>query len=283
MCGSEGDRQNNMLILRAFCFRRKRMKRAKNGKGLLAVFDIGNTNVKGVLFRGSRIVKRFSVPTKACSSSSFVRRLFVSKLGRCGEKLSGVCIVSVVPKLNKFFLAACKNAAGVRPSFVTPKTIGMPIGKYKPREIGADRLVGAFAAYAICKKAVIVIGAGTAITFDAVNSKGRYLGGAIVPGIHLAVSVLAEKTAKIPFVKIRRPRRAIGMSTRECVSSGIFHGWTGLVRNVVREISLEMGAKPRVIATGKEARLLARSSGVVDEVRKDLLFEGLKILPVNRQ
>lgn len=258
------------------------MKRAKNGNGLLTVFDIGNTNVKGALFRGLRIVKRFSVPTKACSSYSFVRHFLISKLGHCKNDVDVIRIVSVIPKLNKFFSVACKNAVGIRPCFVTPKTTGITIGKYNPREIGMDRLIGAFAAHTIYKKAVIVISAGTAITFDAVNSKGRYLGGAIVPGIYLAVSSLAEKTAKIPFVKIGKPRRAIGTSTRECVSSGIFHGWSGLVRNIVREISKEMGIKPIVIATGKDANMVASSSGIVDEVKKDILFEGLKILFVNK-
>lgn len=251
------------------------MKRAAK---MFAVIDIGNTNVKGVLFKDKNIVRRWSISTSMCLKPFFVQQLFISKLGRHAGQLSGVRIVSVVPKLNKIFTAVCKKILGMRPRFATPKNIDISLGGYSAREIGADRLISAMAAHAIHKRAVIVIGAGSALTFDAVDSKGRYMGGAIAPGAGMAATALHKMTAKLPLVKISRPRRAIGKSTRECISSGIFHGWAGLVRSIVREISKEMGVKPLVIATGGGAEIIAKSSGIVDEVRKDLLFEGLKIL-----
>lgn len=254
------------------------MKQIAEKEDLLAVFDIGNTNIKGALFKGARIVRRWSDPSLACQKAAFVQRLFASKLGASRKRLQGVCIVSVVPGINKLFAVASRSMLGLKPFFATPRTIGISLGKYNPRKIGTDRLVNATAAHAIYKKGVVVIDAGTALTFDAVDSKGRYLGGAIAPGIGMAGRALNEMTARLPLVKISRPSCAIGTSTRECISSGIFHGWAGIVRNLVREISKEMKTRPLVIATGRDAEMIAKASGVVDEIRKDLVFEGLKIM-----
>lgn len=254
------------------------MKKFGDKADFLAVFDIGNTNVKGALFKNARIVRRWSAPSLACQKAAFVQRLFASKLGASRKRLQGVCIVSVVPGINKLFAAACRSMLELKSFFATPRTIGIPFGKYDPREIGADRLIGAMAAHRVHNKAVIVVGAGTALTFDAVDSKGRYLGGAIAPGFGMAARALNEMTSRLPLVKISKPRRVIGASTRACISSGIFYGWAGIVRNLVREISKEMKTRPLVIATGRDAEMIAKASGIACEIRKDLVFEGLKIL-----
>ncbi|MBT3182616.1 MAG: type III pantothenate kinase [Deltaproteobacteria bacterium] len=245
---------------------------------LLAV-DIGNTKVALALFRGKRIVARWSCEIGLLSTPSrigrFIREGFDASLKRAIE---GVCISSVVPKMDSPFKRACMNYLSVDPVLVTPNNVGLKISGYDKKQIGVDRLVNSVAAYERYKGATIVIDAGSCITFDAVSSDGRYLGGAIVPGIPLASRSLNEMTAKLPLIDIQKPKRAIGRNTEESIRSGIYNGYSGLIDRLVDSISRDMDSKPVVIATGGDSKLISKISSSIEEIHPDLIFEGIHLI-----
>lgn len=242
---------------------------------LLAI-DIGNTRVHCGLFCGKRLVRRFAFPTVSCRSPSAVARALIR--GQKRTTVEGVCIVSVVPRLNRIFREALRQAFGVKVLFATPQTIGITLRGYPARRIGTDRLVNALAAYARCKKACIVVDVGTAITIDAVNVRGEFLGGAIVPGLDLMAEALYRMTERLPRVRLVRQRRAIGRDTRACIRSGLFHGTVGMIDRTVEAIAREMGSRPAIIATGGGVRSVMGHSRAVRRSHPDLTLEGLRML-----
>ena len=154
----------------------------------------------------------------------------------------------------------------------------MPLGGYPRRQVGADRLVGALAAFERHRRAVVVVDIGTAVTVDAVDARGCFRGGAIAPGPEMMAAALAAMTAKLPRVRPRRVRRAIGRSTRAGIAAGLFFGTAGLVDRLVTRIARELRGRPLVIATGGLAKLVAPASATIRRVEPDLLFDGLRLV-----
>ena len=154
----------------------------------------------------------------------------------------------------------------------------MPILLDNPREVGADRIANGVAAYELYREACLVIDFGTATTFDVVSAKGEYLGGAICPGPRMSVEALGKMTSKLHVVEIEKPQRVIGKNTSESIKSGIFYGYLGEIEGLVARVGLELGEKPRVIATGGLADLFASSTECIETVDKDLTLKGLKII-----
>ncbi|HPQ81146.1 MAG TPA: type III pantothenate kinase, partial [bacterium] len=184
--------------------------------------DIGNSTVSFALFRGKRKLAKWSLERVGLSGVASFR----SALRKCPmrSKVEGVCAVSVVPALNPAFREACRIELGLKPLFASPSNVGIALGKYPARSVGADRIVGAYAAYERYGRALVVVDAGSAITFDAVDDRGRFLGGAISPGPELMALALKSMTSRLPLVRLRRVRRVIGRDTRSCISSGIVAG-----------------------------------------------------------
>jgi type III pantothenate kinase len=147
-----------------------------------------------------------------------------------------------------------------------------------PAEVGADRIVNAVAAYDRYKKSLIVVDFGTATTFDYVSARGEYMGGAIAPGIGISAEALFQRTSKLPRVEIVKPRQVIGKNTVHSMQSGIFFGYIGLVDEIVRRMRKEVRSKPKVIATGGWASLIADESETIEEVNEFLTLEGLRII-----
>ncbi len=245
-------------------------------KCVLAI-DIGNTNVACALFSGRRLVKRWSMRTDECRD---MRALALRLRAAVGARRfpEGACIVNVVPRLDPIFRGACKVAFGVVPLFANHNSIPMRIRGYDKKQLGADRLVAAFAAYQEYRKPVIIIDAGTAITIDLVSARGEFAGGVIVPGLSIAAASLHAMTAKLPLVKPRLTARAIGRNTREAINSGLIRGYAGLVDGIVRSIARQSHGKPLVIATGGDAILLKRSCRTIRRVHPDLILRGLDLL-----
>jgi type III pantothenate kinase len=154
----------------------------------------------------------------------------------------------------------------------------MPILYEVPQEVGADRIVNAVAAYARLGGPCIVVDFGTATTFDVVTEKGEYAGGVIVPGISVSAEALFEKAARLWRVEIRRPERVIGKTTAASIQSGLYFGYLSLVDGMVDRIARELGAKPRVIATGGLAELFGAGSERIEEVDPLLTLTGLLLI-----
>jgi len=155
---------------------------------------------------------------------------------------------------------------------------GMPILYDSPREVGADRIVNAVAAYERYHNETIIVDFGTATTFDYVTAAGEYLGGAIVPGIGISLDALFHKTAKLYRVELVKPPKVVGRNTTHAIQSGIFYGYTALVDGMVERIQKEHKVQARVVATGGFARLIAAESVSIEEIDEFLTLEGLRIL-----
>jgi type III pantothenate kinase len=155
---------------------------------------------------------------------------------------------------------------------------GMPIFYDNPREVGADRIVNAVAAYEKYRRALIIVDFGTATTFDYVSPKGEYMGGCIAPGIMISCEALFEKAAKLPRVELTKPHAIITKDTVSGMQAGIMYGYAGLVDGIVDRMKMESSSSPLVVATGGLANVIARETKHIDAVDEMLTLEGLHII-----
>ena len=200
-----------------------------------------------------------------------------SKLSFSG--IHSVVLSCVIPPVTWILKKMAKDYFNVHAIIVGPGTrTGICLKINNPKEIGADRIVNAMAAYDIYGGPVIIVDFGTATTFCAIDKKGNYLGGAIAPGIGISEKALSEKTAKLPKIELIKPEKAIGKNTISGMQSGIFFGYLGLVEELIRRIKKELGEDSLVIATGGEAGLIGKASNEIDKVNPFLTLEGLRLV-----
>jgi type III pantothenate kinase len=167
------------------------------------------------------------------------------------------------------------------PLFVGPDiNLGMPIKYDNPREVGADRIVNAVAAYATYQRSLIIIDFGTATTFDYISPEGEYRGGAIAPGIGISSEALFQRASKLPRVEFINPKHVVGTDTVSSMQSGLVYGYIGLVDGLVNRMKKEVQTVPYVVATGGLAPLIAEHSETINEVDDLLTLKGLKIIYV---
>ena len=188
-------------------------------------------------------------------------------------------ISSVVPRLLPEYRHLFDRYLDREALIVGPGTkTGMPILLDNPRELGADRLVNAVAAYDRCQDACVVVDFGTAITYDAVSGAGEYLGGIITPGIEISMEALATRAARLPKVDIEQPRALIGKSTDDSLQSGIVYGFAGQVDGICRRLRAELGEGITTLATGGLARVIVDFTETVDVVDDLLTLKGLRLI-----
>jgi type III pantothenate kinase len=249
---------------------------------MLLCVDIGNTNTVFGLFVGETLRIDWRIETRVGRTgdeyAALLKGLFeLGGLG-LGEVTAGI-ISSVVPPATQPMERFFERHLRVAPLVVGPgiKT-GMPILYENPREVGADRIVNAVAAYARWPQGAIVVDFGTATTFDVVTARGEYAGGIIAPGLMVSADALYRATAKLPRVEITRPKTVVGRNTVASIQAGLVFGYTGLVDALVTRIKAEMEFSPRVVATGGLASLIARESSAIDECDELLTLRGLQII-----
>ena len=250
---------------------------------MLLAIDVGNTNIVYGLFDGPRLVHQFRVETsrgRTADEYAVVVRQLLAMRSVDPSEVKAAIIASVVPALTEPMLDLVRRAFGLEALVVGPgiKT-GMAILYENPREVGADRIVNAVAAYERFHGGVIVVDFGTATTFDCVTPKGEYMGGVIAPGIQISADALFARAAKLPRVEIQRPPKVVGRNTQHSMQSGIVFGYVGLVDGLVERLKEEMAFPScAVIATGGLARLIAPLSRTIQDVDDDLTLTGLRIL-----
>lgn len=249
---------------------------------MLITFDIGNTTTGVGVFQGKKLLVDWKIKSDREKTADEFGIMLCNLLEHAGikcQKLTGAIISSVVPPLTPILQRACEKFFGLKPLLVGPglKT-GISILYENPSEVGADRIVGAVAAFEKYGGPCLVVDFGTATTFDAISEKGEYLGGAIAPGVLISAEALYLRTAKLPRIEVRKPRTAIGRSTVASMQSGLYFGYIGLVNNIIAEMSRELKTRPRVIATGGLAELVVEDIKSIDSVEPNLVLEGLRII-----
>lgn len=249
---------------------------------MLLALDVGNTNTVLGLYDGTTLRHSFRIESSKGKTSDeylvvFLTLLDVAELARTA--VHATIIASVVPALTETISTAVRRAFGHEPLVVGPgiKT-GMPILYENPRDVGADRIANAVAAYERVHGAVVVVDFGTGTNFDCVSPKGEFLGGIIAPGLQISAEALFSRAARLARIPIQKPPKAIGRNTTQSVQSGIVFGYVGLVDGLVDRVREELGPTTRVLATGGLAALIAPESRTIEEVLPDLTLDGLRIL-----
>lgn len=249
---------------------------------MLLVIDVGNTNTVMGIYDGESLAGHWRLETKkertADEMGIFIKELLAFSKYEITQ-ITAIAIASVVPTLAFTLSDMCQRYFQLTP-FVVTADIKSPL-KIKldnPKEIGADRIVNAVAAFHEHKSDAIIIDFGTATTFDVITRHGEYLGGVICPGITISAEALFQRASKLPRVEITEPKLVIGKNTIECMQSGLYWGYIGLVDSLVDRIEKERGTKLQIIATGGLAGLIAQGSRTIQSVDDLLTLKGLKYL-----
>jgi type III pantothenate kinase len=249
---------------------------------MLLVIDVGNSNTSLGVYSDEVLLAHWRLTTNSSRTIDeygvHARNLF--ELAQINFKdIEAIAVASVVPPLNYTVRRMAEVYFHLTPLFIDHTTdTGLKILYEPASDVGADRIVDAVAAIARHGKPCIVVDFGTATTFNAINSAGEYLGGLITPGIMISSEALFSRTAKLPRVDIKRPQKVIGSSTVEAMQSGLYYGYAGLVDGVLERMLEEMDVKPRIIATGGLASLIATGSKYIEKVDDTLTMEGLRLV-----
>ncbi|MGH2655313.1 MAG: type III pantothenate kinase [Actinomycetota bacterium] len=249
---------------------------------MLLAIDVGNTETVVGVFRDEELAWRWRMSTVPDRTADELALLFGGFLQQqelsFDRNVTGVVLSSVVPSATQALREMVRVYFRFPPVVVEPgvKT-GVPVLTDNPKEVGADRIVNALAAFTRFGGPCVVVDFGTATTFDCVSDQGEYLGGAIAPGLQVAARALFEHTARLPLVELVAPNAAIGKNTVESVQSGLIFGYASLIDGMVERIAKELG-HPTVIATGGLAPVVIEECKTVDHHEPWLTLEGLRLV-----
>lgn len=252
---------------------------------MLLVIDVGNTNIVFGAYKEKELIYDWRIATVKDRTSDEYGLLFQQIFQYNGLEIKDVddiIISSVVPTLMHTLPAMSLKYFNKEPIVIGPgvKT-GMNIRYDNPREVGADRIVNAVAAYEKYGGPLIIVDFGTAITFCCVNKEGDYLGGAIAPGIRISSEALFLRTAKLPKVEITKPDKIIAKNTINSIQSGLVYGYIGMVDYIIEKMMAEMNVvqnQINIVATGGFSNLIASESKYIKKIDRLLTLEGLRII-----
>jgi len=250
---------------------------------MLLAIDVGNTHTVIGVWAGETLSDSWRITTRtdrtADELSVLLNSLFEFRGSIATTEIKAAIVSSVVPSLTHTIVTMTQRLYGVRCLVVGPglKT-GMPIRYEDPREVGADRIVNAVAAYHRWPEGLIIVDFGTATTFDVVDPEGAYLGGAICPGIGISSRALFDYAARLPKVEFVRPKSVVGRNTVASIQSGLVFGYVGLVEGLIQRIKADVDFPCRVVATGGLAHQLAKETDQISLVDDGLTLVGLRII-----
>jgi type III pantothenate kinase len=249
---------------------------------LLAV-DIGNTNIVLGLYEGERLRYTFRVTTSARRTSDEYWVLLLDLLGRRHidpNLVDSAIIASVVPPVTDLLAAAIRQAFAREPLIVGGPGLktGISVLYESPRDVGADRIVNAVAAFERVRAGVIVVDFGTATTFDCISPKAEYLGGVIVPGVQVSLDGLLARAAKLTRIELGVPPKVVGRNTTHSLQSGLVYGYASLVDGLLERLEAELEFPCARLATGGLASLIVKHTKRPLVVDEHLTLEGLRLL-----
>ena len=252
---------------------------------MLLVIDVGNTNTVLGLFDEDSLQHDWRIRTEIDHTIDeygvLIYNLYQSSRMKAKEikAVTAIIISCVVPPMLNILEPLCIKYFNIKPLIVGPgiKT-GMPIFYDNPKEVGADRIVNAVAAYDKYHKESIIVDFGTATTFDYISPKGEYMGGCIAPGILISSEALFERASKLPRVEFSKPKTVITKDTISAMQAGIMFGYAGLVDGIVERMKAEVKTNPLVIATGGLAQIVGRETKSIDKIEVMLTLDGLRII-----
>ena len=250
---------------------------------MLLAIDVGNTNTVFAIFDGKTLCGQWRLSTDSSRTADEYAVYLLQLMERQGVSvghISAALMASVVPDVNHALLSMCRRHFKCDVKHIGDAGVEVPMKVRidKPEQLGADRLVSAYAAWQRYHKALIVVDFGTATTFDVVDADGSYIGGVIAPGINLSLDALQHAAAKLPSVAIAQPKKVIGTNTIDAMQSGIFYGYLSLIEGILQRITREAACEMEVIATGGLAPLYGRETPLIGHVESDLTIYGLQQL-----
>ena len=249
---------------------------------MLLAIDVGNTNISFGIYDKEKYIVTYRINTHPVRTADEYAALLAVLLGNKNlslDDIDGVILCSVVPVTYEALIRLSRKHFKCDPLVLNANLdLGIDI-KYNPKTaVGADRLANAIAAHELYKENVIVVDFGTATSFDVIDKKGDYLGGAIVPGIQISLDALFAKASKLTEIELVSPKVAIGTDTEEALLSGVIYGFAGQIDAIVKKISEELDSKPKVIATGGQSYIVTENCKYIDETINTLTLDGLNIV-----
>lgn len=250
---------------------------------MLLTIDIGNTNITfGVYRADNTLLHHWRIKTDHGRLADEYGIMILGLMRHEGlkfDQIEGVVVSSVVPPLTQTFVEMVNRFMKLQPLVIGPEIkTGVTIRYDSPRDVGADRIVNAVAAFQLYGGPACIVDFGTATTFDAISATGDYVGGAIAPGIGIAAEALASHTAKLPRIDLVRPPRAIGINTVFAMQSGLIFGYVGLIEGMVARFRVELGKNMYVIGTGGLASTIAKETEAIEIINPWLTLEGLRLV-----
>ncbi|MFI1581993.1 type III pantothenate kinase [Embleya sp. NPDC020630] len=255
---------------------------------MLLTIDVGNSHTVLGLFDGDEIVEHWRISTEARRTADELAVVLAGLLGQHpllgAEGIDGIAICSTVPSVLHEMRDMVRRYYGDIPTVVVEPGVktGVPVLMDNPKEVGTDRIINALAAVKLYGGPCVVVDFGTATTFDAVSTKGEYVGGAIAPGIEISVDALGARGAQLRKIELMRPRSVIGKSTVEAMQAGILYGFAGQVDGVVKRMAAELSPDDpdavTVVATGGLATLVLGEASVIDVHEPWLTLIGLRMV-----
>lgn len=247
---------------------------------MLLALDIGNTSTTIGLFDGNKLLETWSIASDKNRSEDEIGVILLNllRIHHYEESVDAACLCSVVVCLTERYKNAIKRYLNIQPFVVSNKTINLLNYKIdNPEELGADRIVNAFAAFQKYGKTAIVVDMGTATSFDIVKSNGDFIGGVICAGMKIQAESLKNFTSKLPLIKIEAPNNAIGTNTIDAMLSGVVRGHACMIDGLIKECEKELNEKALIIATGGYSDIISRYMvRKFDYILPNLTLEGLK-------
>lgn len=249
---------------------------------MLLAIDCGNTNTVFSIWDGTRFLCTLRTATEHQRTADQYFVWFKTLLAHHGiaAEISDVIISSTVPRVVFNLRVFSDRYFGCRPLVVGKPDCRLPVDVRVDAgtQVGPDRLVNTVAGYDLFGGDLIIVDFGTATTFDVVDSDGAYIGGAIAPGVNLSLQALHEAAAALPHIDVTRPDRVIGTNTVDCMQSGVFWGYVGLINGLCERIRAERGRDMKVIATGGLAPLFQQGTDMFDMFEDNLTMHGLTVI-----